>query len=60
MWKATVVARNVFVLSDTEIVGSNPTRGLDVCVCSVFLLPCVGSGLATGVIPRDKNPVNCV
>jgi hypothetical protein len=26
-------------------VGSNPTRGMDVCVYSVFVL---GSGLATG------------
>jgi hypothetical protein len=29
-------------------VGSNPTQGMDVCVYSVFVLPCVGSGFATG------------
>jgi hypothetical protein len=29
-------------------VGSNPSRGMDVCVYSVFLLFCVGSGLASG------------
>jgi hypothetical protein len=28
-------ARTVFARSNTEIVGSNPTRGMDVCVCSV-------------------------
>jgi hypothetical protein len=32
------------------MVGSNPTQGMDVCVCvySVFVLSCVGSCLATG------------
>jgi hypothetical protein len=34
-----------FALSNAGIVGSNPTRGMDVCVYSVFVL---GSGLATG------------
>jgi hypothetical protein len=29
-------------------VGSNPARGMDVCVYSVFVLSCVSSGLATG------------
>jgi hypothetical protein len=28
-------ARTVFVRSNTEIMGSNPTGGMDVCVCSV-------------------------
>jgi hypothetical protein len=36
---------NVFNHSTTGIMGSNPTRGMDVCVYSVFVLPCVGSGL---------------
>jgi hypothetical protein len=27
--------RTVFARSNTEIVGSNPTGGMDVCVCSV-------------------------
>jgi hypothetical protein len=44
----TVAARSkawtVFARSNTEIVGSNPTQGMDVCiVCvySVFVLFCV-------------------
>jgi hypothetical protein len=28
-------ARTVFAHSNTEILGSNPTGGMDVCVCSV-------------------------
>jgi hypothetical protein len=32
----------VFSHLDTEIVGSNPTRGSDVSVYSVFVLSCVG------------------
>jgi hypothetical protein len=32
--------------------GSNPIQGMDVCrVYSVFVLPCVGSGLARGRSP---------
>jgi hypothetical protein len=41
-------ARTVFALSNTAVVGSNPTGGIDVCV-RVFYFCCgVGSGLATG------------
>jgi hypothetical protein len=42
-----VVARSkaftVFVRSNAGIVGSNPTQGMDVCMCfnSVFVLSCV-------------------
>jgi hypothetical protein len=50
----TVAARyqagTVFVSSNAGIAGSNPTRGMDVCVrlfCVCFVL-CVGRGLATG------------
>jgi hypothetical protein len=41
----------LFARSDTGIVGSNPTQGMDVCVCvySVCVVLCVGSGLATGL-----------
>jgi hypothetical protein len=44
------LGRTVFARSDAELVGSNPTQGMDVCVrlfclCAVL---CVGSGLATG------------
>jgi hypothetical protein len=46
----TVAARSkawtVFARSKSGIVGSNPTRGMDVCVFSVFVL---GSVLATGL-----------
>jgi hypothetical protein len=50
-------AWTVFVRSNTGIVGSNPTRGMHVCmhlycVCDV---PCVGSGLET-----SWSPVRCV
>jgi hypothetical protein len=50
----TVVAR-----SNAGVLGSNPTRGIDVCMCvySVCVVLCVGNGLATewspfqGVLP---------
>jgi hypothetical protein len=52
-------ARNVFARSSTGIVGSNPTRGMD-----VFVLSCVGSGLATGLshlpVVYKKNSVALV
>jgi hypothetical protein len=43
-------AWTIFARSNTGVVGSNPTLGMDVCVrlflvCAVL---CVGSGLATG------------
>jgi hypothetical protein len=41
-------ARKVFARSDTGVVGSNQTGGMDVFVYSMFLLSRVGSGLATG------------
>jgi hypothetical protein len=44
----TVAARSK--ASNTRIVDSNPTRGMDVCVhlFCVCVVLCVGSGLATG------------
>jgi hypothetical protein len=57
----TVTARSkawtVFGLSDTWIVGSNPTWAMDVCVhlfcvCAVL---CAGSGLATGWPPSKES-----
>jgi hypothetical protein len=53
MLPSTVAARSkawtVFARSNTGIVGSNPTRGMDVCVRSfcVCVVLCVGWGLAT-------------
>jgi hypothetical protein len=50
----TVAARSeagtVFAHSNTEIVGSNPIQGMDVCVrlFYVCVVLCVGSGLAAG------------
>jgi hypothetical protein len=41
-------ARNIFARSNTGIVVSNPIRGMDVRVSPVFVLPCVGIGIATG------------
>jgi hypothetical protein len=43
----------VFPRSDADIVGSNPTRGMNVCVCvySVCVVLCVDSGLATSWSP---------
>jgi hypothetical protein len=43
-------AWTVFARSNTGIVGSNPTQGMDHCVSlfCVCVLLCVGSGLATG------------
>jgi hypothetical protein len=40
----------VFARSNAAIVGSNPTRSTDVCVCVCVTL-CLGSGLATGWSP---------
>jgi hypothetical protein len=49
----TVAARSkawtVFARSNAEIVGSNPTQGMDVCL-RLFCV-CVGSGLATDWFP---------
>jgi hypothetical protein len=53
----TVAARSkawtVFARSNTGIVGSNPTRGMDVCVrlFCVCVVLCVGSGLVKGCSP---------
>jgi hypothetical protein len=51
----------VFARTYTEIVGSNPTGGMDVCVYFVFVLSCVGGGLASGwspvqgVLPTERE-----
>jgi hypothetical protein len=43
-------ARNVFAQSNTGVVSSSPTRGMDICVrlFYVFVALPVGSGLGTG------------
>jgi hypothetical protein len=42
-----------FARSNAEIMGSNPTQSMDVCVhlFCVYVVLCVGSGLATGWSP---------
>jgi hypothetical protein len=42
-------ARTVFARSNTGVVGSNPTRCIDICVC-VFIL----CSLSTGFIPFQR------
>jgi hypothetical protein len=60
IWPITVVtwskAWTVSVRSNTGVVGSNPTQGMDVCVClfCVCVVLCVGSGLATGWSPVQR------
>jgi hypothetical protein len=45
-------AWNVFAHLNTGIMGLNPTQGMDICLrYSVFVLSCVGSGLAMGWSP---------
>jgi hypothetical protein len=33
---------------------------MSVRISSVFVLSCVGSGVATGLIPRPRSPTNCL
>jgi hypothetical protein len=49
-------AWTAFVHSNAGIVGSNPNQGMDVCVSLfyVYIVLCVGSGLATGPSPVQE------
>jgi hypothetical protein len=49
-------AGTIFACSNTGIVGSNPTQGMDVCVrlSCVCVGLCVGSGIATGWSPVQE------
>jgi hypothetical protein len=54
-------AWTVFARLNTGVVGSNPTRGMDVCVrlfCVCVL--CVGSGLAAGWSPSKESYRLCI
>jgi hypothetical protein len=55
-------AWNVFARSNTAIVGSNPTRGMDVCVCvySVFVLFCVQEAALRRADPPSKDVLPAV
>jgi hypothetical protein len=62
----TVAARSkawtVFAHSNPGIVGSNFTQGRDVCVrlFCVYVVLCVGSGLATGWSPSNESYRLCI
>jgi hypothetical protein len=49
------------VSSNTGVMISNPTRGMGLCVrlFCVCVVLCVGSGLATWLIPRPMIPPDC-
>jgi hypothetical protein len=64
-WPVSIVARSkastVFGRSNIGIAGSNPARGMDVCLrFSVFVLSCVGRGLGAGLIPHPRRPTKCL
>jgi hypothetical protein len=60
----TVAARSkawtVFARSNTEIVVSNPTRGMDVCAFILCFCSVCKKRSFDGLIPRPRSPVNCV
>jgi hypothetical protein len=41
--------------SPAEIFGSNPTGGMDVCVCFVSVVCCTGRGLRDRLITRPEE-----
>jgi hypothetical protein len=54
-------ASTVFCRSKIGIAGSNPARGMDVCLrFCVFVLSCVDRGLGAGLIPRPRSPTKCL
>jgi hypothetical protein len=65
-WPITVAARSkvwtVLAHSNTGIVGSNHTRGLDICVhlFYVFVVFCLGSGLVTVDPPSRETYQMCI
>jgi hypothetical protein len=44
---------------NTGVMGSSPTRYIDVYVFTVYIVLCVGSDLAPG-FPRPSSPAECV
>jgi hypothetical protein len=50
--------RGVFARLNIRILGSNPTRALNIRFSSVFVLSYEGSGLATGLITRQRSPTS--
>jgi hypothetical protein len=49
--------RTVFACSDTGVVSSNPTRGMDICVHSVFVFSVAA---LRGAVPHLRSPTDCV
>jgi hypothetical protein len=50
-------ARTVFSRPNTGVMDSNPTRGMDVCVC--FFCVCIVLSVDDGLIPRPTSPTDC-
>jgi hypothetical protein len=53
-------ANTVFGRSNIGIAGSNPARGMDVCLRFCVVLSFVGRGLGAGLIPRPRSPTKCL
>jgi hypothetical protein len=51
-------ASTVFGHSNVQIAGSNPARGMDVCLYFCVVLSCVGRGFASGRSPVQGVPQN--
>jgi hypothetical protein len=49
----------VFAGTNTRAVGSNPTSGVDVCMCSfsIYVVLCVVKLLRDGMILDSRNPI---
>lgn len=58
--RSTCNATNNFGRSNTGVTGLNPARGMIVCLYWFCVLPCVGTRLANGLIPREESKhINC-
>jgi hypothetical protein len=51
-------ACTVFARSEAGIVGSNPTQGMDVCMC-VFFCVCI-QVTSDELITRPRSPTECL
>jgi hypothetical protein len=57
-----IAGLTVFDCSNTGVVGSNPTRGMDVCLrlFCVCVVLCVGSGALRRSDTGPRSPTDCV
>jgi hypothetical protein len=53
-------ARTVFARSNTEIVGLNPTGGMDVCGPLFCVLSCVWAAALRRVEPPPRTSTDCI